>query len=1046
MNNKLQVFVAVLIVALFMGMNNVIAQSNDFEGDTIGDTYGVLGWSADDIDAVVADDPVSSGNNVLEVTLTNYNSAPFLALEIPAGKTLADYDTFNFKGYFASGDVGYKTLLVHAYASDPSGGPFANADNNAPDVELGSLARDQGTSTAWENISIDISNSSDLSGTVYIAFGFNGGSEATTWYADDVEMVEAASGGSTGIAWGSINRHGWPIGETSATGASMGSDGPPEGGWASLRGEFETVTATESEAVVASGQLEFVGGGATSWSALRFGLFNMEEAGELYFAGTDSARWKREVYAGTDSAAIVDGSENSFGYMLSPKSGTNDHASGNGGNGVIWTLNGGSWISTWSGLTMGVVEPAPRRAEMTQGVYDFEISARPLADGTTEVSWYMFKTDESYWMGGTFIDTTAQKTDFNSIVFGINGGNGIAETGITGLNVSNVEITTGDMITIPEAPFSKFFIDQWGDIGGRLLGSGWTLDNDSTTLVGDAYLSGDEAPSNWTAIRGGFGQTISATMEEALIVRGEFEIIGGHVNVWSPFRLGVFNHTDIGTLHHQYTDSAQWGYTEYAGTDSAAFVSNESSAHGYLLTPRSGSNDAVSGNGGLGIAWTLNGGSWISTWSGLAMGHQNQAPRRAEFLPGTYEFEISVQPQADGTTELRWYIISEDEESYWHAGVHTDTTAQKTDFNGFTFSMANATEVEATGINLYAVQVDRGAPITIPPAPFDAFYASDWGFLGGKLGGTSETDSAWALTPGDLVGDVSVGGDAATGWANVGTHFGNSIIPTASEALRITADVTFEGGGFTEEGSFRFGVFNSNFGSLDSTDAVGYVYTGTDTATGYVISPAATGGTISTVENAPWYEAATSISDQTTSGVAEAGDYELTLAVWPNGSGGNNVAAKLEGDNGYRYEVANVDANAVATAFNSFAFGTNNSTTTGITIEALYVELVDPATITVSTEEGRGNDELPNAFALEQNYPNPFNPTTNIDFALPNAADVQLTVYNMLGQKVATLVNERMQAGAHQVTFDASSIASGMYVYRIEAGNFVSTKKMMLIK
>jgi len=90
--------------------------------------------------------------------------------------------------------------------------------------------------------------------------------------------------------------------------------------------------------------------------------------------------------------------------------------------------------------------------------------------------------------------------------------------------------------------------------------------------------------------------------------------------------------------------------------------------------------------------------------------------------------------------------------------------------------------------------------------------------------------------------------------------------------------------------------------------------------------------------------------------------------------------------------------------------------------------------------------ERPKEFKLEQNYPNPFNPTTTIQFAVPSVSDVKLEVFNILGQKVASLVNRRMEAGVHTVNFNATNLSSGVYFYRLQAGNFVQTKKMMLVK
>jgi hypothetical protein len=89
---------------------------------------------------------------------------------------------------------------------------------------------------------------------------------------------------------------------------------------------------------------------------------------------------------------------------------------------------------------------------------------------------------------------------------------------------------------------------------------------------------------------------------------------------------------------------------------------------------------------------------------------------------------------------------------------------------------------------------------------------------------------------------------------------------------------------------------------------------------------------------------------------------------------------------------------------------------------------------------------IPGTYNLFQNYPNPFNPVTQISFALPVAGNVNLVVYDILGREVATLVNDYRTAGTHTVNFDASRIASGVYMYKITSGDFTDTKKMVLIK
>ncbi len=102
--------------------------------------------------------------------------------------------------------------------------------------------------------------------------------------------------------------------------------------------------------------------------------------------------------------------------------------------------------------------------------------------------------------------------------------------------------------------------------------------------------------------------------------------------------------------------------------------------------------------------------------------------------------------------------------------------------------------------------------------------------------------------------------------------------------------------------------------------------------------------------------------------------------------------------------------------------------------------------IVTTSELDVGGGELPQAVALNQNYPNPFNPSTIISYELPEAGQVRLNVYDMTGRQVATLVDTRMNAGRHQVSFNAMNLASGVYMYRLQAGGVTMTRQLTLIK
>jgi ligand-binding sensor domain-containing protein len=154
----------------------------------------------------------------------------------------------------------------------------------------------------------------------------------------------------------------------------------------------------------------------------------------------------------------------------------------------------------------------------------------------------------------------------------------------------------------------------------------------------------------------------------------------------------------------------------------------------------------------------------------------------------------------------------------------------------------------------------------------------------------------------------------------------------------------------------------------------------------------------------------------------------------------------------------------VGTDYNGVFKSTNNGTSwspasSGLTDTVVHSLAVTKTNLYAGTDDGVWrrplseitaavpiSRQVPLVFRLFQNYPNPFNPSTTIRYALPNRAHVTLTVFSTLGQQVATLVNENQEAGYHDVRFDGSGLASGVYFYRIQAGDFVQTKRLLILR
>jgi N-acetylmuramoyl-L-alanine amidase len=170
------------------------------------------------------------------------------------------------------------------------------------------------------------------------------------------------------------------------------------------------------------------------------------------------------------------------------------------------------------------------------------------------------------------------------------------------------------------------------------------------------------------------------------------------------------------------------------------------------------------------------------------------------------------------------------------------------------------------------------------------------------------------------------------------------------------------------------------------------------------------------------------------------------LEYWFRDNQENNMPIIIDTLNWTGWKFKEVDLTSVSNLkFHSIVIKQNNlgEKTGQIYFDAMLMDVI--------TDVNKLNEQLPTNFKLDQNYPNPFNPTTTIKYSIPNVAadldkSVTLTIYDVLGREIKTLVNKVQSTGNYEVTFDASDLSSGVYYYQLKTGDFIKTKKMLLLK
>ncbi len=475
-----------------------------------------------------------------------------------------------------------------------------------------------------------------------------------------------------------------------------------------------------------------------SWTAVNNGLTNanvvaLAVMGTNLFAGTSGGGVFRSTDNGASWTAINAGLTGTY-IKAFTVCGTNLFVSTSGGGVFLSMNNGESWTAVNTGLTNTFISSfAISNIDLFAGYS--AVWRRPLSEmippdvppaspsnlaalagnGQVELEWNSNNEPDliRYRIyGGTSpnptskIDSTTGGITSMKTITGLTNGTAYYFRITAVDNSGNESGLSNEASAIPSLSSA---VCRWGFIGLNRIG-GWSFVPGA--VAGDAGMAGSPKPSSWVAMRGGFCTvTPTSTVGEAFVTTGKIEFVGGGFEAWSGLRFGVFYSESAGTI---ITD------TTPENGDSTRWSGIEGNMYGYLFTPHSGLNADVSWTSSniIGTYGGIVNRPWISTRGAndYVLGSDQQKPDSAVATAGTYNFGISVQPKGDGTQELRFYLVKDDN-SYWFGGTVVDNhnPVTTTRFNGICFAHEN--NPTTTALMVHDVQAGFGDPITVPEAP-----------------------------------------------------------------------------------------------------------------------------------------------------------------------------------------------------------------------------------------------------------------------------------------------------------------------------------------